>query len=157
MKILVLFIVLNVANVILQTVKSIATIKCGKVLASLINALAFGLYTYVIFYTSIDGIALWEKALIVAIANLIGVYVVKSLEERVRKDRLWKVEFSIPSNQFENVNALMSRLGVSFSYMNMGKWVLMNAYCPTQKDTAMVKSIIEKYHAKYFVSESKTL
>ena len=37
-----LFVVLNVVNVIIQTVKSIATIKCGKVAAAVINAVACG-------------------------------------------------------------------------------------------------------------------
>ena len=41
MNILVIFIVLNVLNVIIQTVKSICTIKCGKLMASFVNALAY--------------------------------------------------------------------------------------------------------------------
>ena len=52
MKLLALFVVMNVLNVIIQTIKSIATIKCGKTVASLVNAIAYGLYTYVIFFTS---------------------------------------------------------------------------------------------------------
>ena len=50
MKLIVIFILLNIANVIIQTVKSIATIKCGKGLASVINAIAYGLYTVVVVY-----------------------------------------------------------------------------------------------------------
>ena len=46
MKLLILFIVMNILNVIIQTIKSIATIKCGKTVAALVNALAYGLYTY---------------------------------------------------------------------------------------------------------------
>ena len=44
-KLLIIFIVLNIFNVIIQTVKSIATVKCGKGAAALINAVAYGLYT----------------------------------------------------------------------------------------------------------------
>ena len=40
-KLLIIFIVLNVVNVIIQTVKSIATIKCGKTMAALVNAIAY--------------------------------------------------------------------------------------------------------------------
>ena len=46
MKLLILFIVMNVLNVVIQTVKSIATIKCGKTVAAIVNAVAYGLYTY---------------------------------------------------------------------------------------------------------------
>ena len=85
MKLLIIFVVLNVLNVIIQTVKSICTIKCGKVSAALINAVAFGLYTIVLVYMNCD-LNLFTKAGIVALCNLIGVYVVKLIEEKMRKD-----------------------------------------------------------------------
>ena len=94
MKLLILFIVMNIVNVVIQTIKSIATIKCGKTAAAIINAVAYGLYTVVIVYMMCE-LELWLKALIVAVANLIGVYVVKLLEEKARKDKLWKVEATV--------------------------------------------------------------
>ena len=39
MNLLTLFIILNIVNVIIQTVKSIATIKCGKYMAAFVNCL----------------------------------------------------------------------------------------------------------------------
>ena len=69
-------------------------VKCGKGLASVVNALAYGLYTVVIVYTNCD-LALWLKCLIVALSNLIGVYVVKLFEEKLRKDKLWKIDMTI--------------------------------------------------------------
>ena len=57
MNLLIMFIVLSIVNVILQTVKSICTVKCGKGVAALVNAIAFGLYTVVIVYTNADFIA----------------------------------------------------------------------------------------------------
>ena len=81
MKLLIIFIVLNIFNVILQTVKSICTVKCGKTVAAIVNAVAFGLYTVVIVYTNAD-LPLIQKVLVVALSNLIGVYVVKWVEEK---------------------------------------------------------------------------
>ena len=52
MKLLIIFIILNIFNVILQTVKSICTVKCGKTVAAIVNAVAFGLYTVVIVFTN---------------------------------------------------------------------------------------------------------
>ena len=69
------FILLNIANVIIQTVKSIATLKCGKGVAAIVNAVAFGLYTIVTVYLMCD-LDLYLKAGIVALCNLVGVYVV---------------------------------------------------------------------------------
>ena len=42
-ELLITFIILNIVNVIIQTVKSIATIKCGKGCAAAVNAIAYGL------------------------------------------------------------------------------------------------------------------
>ena len=42
---LLVFIFANIVNVIIQTIKSLCTIKCGKGMAALVNALAYGFYT----------------------------------------------------------------------------------------------------------------
>ena len=44
------YVLFNVLNVIIQTIKSIVTIKCNKYIASIVNAVAYGLYTYIIIY-----------------------------------------------------------------------------------------------------------
>lgn len=157
MKLLILFIVLNIVNVILQTAKSIATVKCGKTVAALVNAIAYGLYTIVIVYTNCE-LNLWVKVAVVGVANLIGVYVVKYFEEKGRKDKLWKVEATILRTHLDHLHADLVQEGIAHSYIsNVGKYVLFNIYCPTQKESAKAKKIMDKYNAKYFVSESKTL
>ena len=157
MKILILFTVLTILNTIIQTIKSIATIRCGKTLASLINALAYGLYTYVIIFTSAEGMSIHIKALITALANLVGVYVVKLVEEKTRKDKLWEVRATINRADFEAVKQFIDLKIVPANYIDIDKYFIVNFYCATQKESAMVKELLDKYHAKYFVSESKTL
>ena len=157
MEMLIIFIVLTILNVVIQTIKSIATIKCGKWVAALVNAVAYGLYTYVIFFTSADGIDLHAKALITAFANLVGVYVVKFIEEKARKDKLWKVEMTVPKKHFEEVCAALRIAKVPYNYVDIEKYVLVNCYCATQKDSANIKDFMKNYDVKYFVSESKTL
>ena len=161
MEMLIIFTVLTILNVLIQTAKSIATIKCGKTVASLVNAVAYGLYTYVIFFTSCEGIDLHAKALITAFANLIGVYVVKLCEEKARKDKLWKVEATIPYQGIsaENDDCLieLKNANIPMNYIDIQKYVLINCYCATQAESRIVKEILDKYQAKYFVSESKTL
>ena len=46
MNLLVIFTILNIINVILQTIKSIATFKCGKTMAAIINAVAAAALTF---------------------------------------------------------------------------------------------------------------
>ena len=157
MKLLVLFIVMNIVNVVIQTIKSIATIKCGKTAAALINALAYGLYTYIIVLTNCD-LPMLAKCLIVASANFVGVWVVKYFEEKARKDKLWKVEATVWQNYTESLHKDLDIANIPHNYIdNVGKFTLFNVYCGTQADSAKAKAILDMYQAKYFVSESKTL
>ena len=154
---LIIFVVLNVVNVIIQTVKSIATIKCGKTVAAIVNAVAYGLYTIVLVYTVCE-LNLWLKAGVVAIANLIGVYVVKAFEEKSRKDKLWKVEATVKSNHCYDLHRALTNARISHNYIeNVGNDVIFNIFCENQKQSLAVKSILKMFNAKFFVSESKFL
>jgi hypothetical protein len=155
-QLLIIFIVLNILNVIIQRVKSIATVKCGKAVASLVNAVAYGLYTVVTVYMMCE-LSLGLKALIVALCNLIGVYVVKWAEEKARKDKLWKVEATVNPIYLDKLKNIFEKNGIPFSYIDVNKYVIFNLYCATQKDSLFVKSVLDQHNAKYFVSESKTL
>ncbi len=150
------FIILNIINVVIQTIKSIVTIKCGKGMASVVNALAYGLYTVVVVFMSADGLGLFWKAVIIGLANLIGVYIVKLCEEKARKDRLWKVELTVPTMYLNSVDYDLK--AVPHSYIRLSdKHTLFNFYCATQEESRKVKDIANQYDAKYFVAESKTL
>lgn len=150
------FIVLNIINVVIQTIKSIVTIKCGKGMASVVNALAYGLYTVVVVFMSADGLGLFWKAVIIGLANLIGVYIVKLCEEKARKDRLWKVELTVPTKYLMTVDTAL--IQIPHSYIRLSdKHTLFNFYCATQEESKKVKEIADLFEAKYFVAESKTL
>ena len=154
-KLLILFIILNAINVVLQTIKSLATVKCGKVMAALVNAVAYGLYTVVLVYTVCDLPLIWKVA-VVAGCNFVGVFVVKWVEELATKDKLWKVEATIPTKYKDAI--LLDLKEIPKTYIeNIGHYTIFNFFCATQKESQKVKIIIEQYGAKYFVSESKNL
>lgn len=153
-KLLITFILLNITNVIIQTIKSLVTVKCGKTAAALINAAAYGLYTVVVIYTVCE-LPLYLKALIVAICNLVGVYVVKLIEERARRDKLWKVEATIPVEIAEKVKHDLRANDLPHNYIDIEKYYLFNVYCENQEQSKIAKVILDYYNAKYFVSENK--
>jgi hypothetical protein len=155
-QLLLTFIILNILNVVIQTIKSIATVKCGKGIAALVNAIAYGLYTIVTVYMLCE-LPLFWKAGIVALCNLVGVYAVKWGEEKSRKDKLWKVEATVNPIHFDRLKNIFEKNGIPFSYIDVNKYVIFNLYCATQKDSQFVKSVLDHHEAKYFVSESKTL
>lgn len=156
-KLLILFVIMNIINVVIQTTKSIATIKCGKLMASLINAVAYGLYTYIIVLASCDLPMLW-KCLIVAGCNFIGVWVVKWLEEKARKDKLWKIEATVPIANVGKLSAVLEEYKLSYNcFKTSGEHRIFNIYCATQEQSKFAKLALDGHLAKYFVSESKTL
>jgi hypothetical protein len=158
MNFLILFIILNIANVIIQTIKSIVTIKCGKTVASIVSAIAYGLYTYVVIFTAIDGLNIHVKALITAGANLVGVFVVKLIEEKKRKDRLWKVELAVLGGEKATIaRDLIEQADIPMNYFWVGDWVMFNAYCENQAQSSKMAEICKVVGGKISAYESKAI
>lgn len=149
MNLLILFIVLNIANVILQTAKSICTVKCGKLVAAIANAVAYGLYTVVIVYT-VCNLPLWEKILVVAVANFIGVYVVKMVEQKLEKEKLWKIELAIPiaNHDAQDIHHTLELREIPNNWITLGSWNIFNCYCMTKHQTEICQSIAKDLHGK---------
>lgn len=152
MNLLIIFVLLSIVNVIFSTIKSIVTIKGGAFTASLISALYYGYYNVVLIYTVAD-FPLWQKVLITFLCNLIGVFIVKWGEAKARKDKLWRVEATVPRKYLEAVH--MDLKDIPHSYIDIEKYAIFNIYCATQAESAEVKKIINQYGAKYFVAESR--
>ena len=157
MKLLIIFIVLQITNVILSTIRSIVTIKCDKYMSAIVSALYFGFYTVVLIYMNCN-LGLWTKVAITALTNLIGVFIVKYGEELARKDKLWKIEFTVNGAQTAKVANLLDLAHIPYNYIeNVGKYTIFNAYCATQKQSESVKEIIKECNTKYLRNETKKL
>ena len=156
LKLLIIFIVMNIINVIIQTVKSIATIKCGKGTAAIVNAIAYGLYTYIVILMVCE-LPILVKCLIIGGANLIGVWLVKWVEEKSRKDKLWKLEIAIPKQYGIATNTMLNEKEIPHNYTVVGKWVMFNCYCSTQGESHNVVQIAKRFKGKMSAYESKTL
>jgi len=156
MKIIILFAVCTAINVILSTIKSILTVKGSPVVAATANAITYGFYTYLIILTSGDGVSTLAKMIITAVCNFIGVYLVKLFEAKARKDRLWEIRATIPARYTAAVH--LDLKNIPHNYIEgVGKYTVFNIYCATQKESMLVKPILNQYDAKYFVSEGKDL
>lgn len=155
-ELLIVFIVLNAINVVIQTIKSLCTINCGKTIAALVNALAYGFYTVVVIYMVCDLPLMW-KVLIVGACNFVGVFLVKLVEEKMRKDKLWKVQATVPVEVAEKVKHDLRANGLPHNYIDIEKYYLFNVYCENQEQSKVAKIVLDNHNAKYFVSESKTL
>ena len=157
MEFLAIFIILSVINVIFSTVRSIVTIKGGKFVASIVSGGYFAFYNVMLVYTVMD-FPMWQKCLITFVCNVVGVFIVKFVEELLQKDKLWKVEATIVRNYQADVCEMLNKARVPYNYIEgIGKYTIFNVFCATQEQSTAVKEILKIYKAKYFVSESKTL
>lgn len=157
MNLLIIFILLSIVNVIFSTIKSIVTIKSGPWVASIVSALYYGYYNIVLIYTVAD-FPLWQKVVVTAGCNLVGVFIVKYGEVKARKDKLWKVEFAVPANyNADLVKLMVTDHDIPCNYFYAGKWTMFNCYCSTQEQTKAVKEIARTCDGKISAYESKNL
>lgn len=153
---LVIFIVLSIINVIFSTIKSIVTVKGGAFSASILSALYYGYYNIVLIYTVAE-FPLWQKIVVTFGCNLVGVFIVKWVEIKTKKDKLWKVEVTVTKDKFPVIKEFIKSVNIPANYVDINKYVLVNLYCATQKESSLVKEFLKNYNAKFFVSESKNL
>ena len=158
MGLLVLFIVLTVVNVILNTARTIITVKGGMFWSSFIAAIAFGFYTIVIIYT-VCNLPMWMKATVTAIANFVGTYFVKFIEMKVRKQKLWMVDVVIYRKNLEYAKKFLNESGIQFSEMPISNSEshMFHIYSNTQNESRRIRDLLKKFNAKYVVVESKSL
>ena len=159
MNFIIFFALITFANVIIQTVKSLFTIKGGKLSAATVNAIAFGFYTYIIFFTADDSISLWQKALITAVCNFIGVFFVKFLEEKLQKDRLWifNCTAKVESADVIKITELLKSMDISLTYNQLkDDLYTLSIYSYTQSESEMIESVLKNYKIKYCTIETKS-
>lgn len=157
MKFLLTFIILSTINVVFSTIRSITTIKSGKAVASLISGGYFAFYNIMLIYTVAD-FPMWEKCVITFVCNVLGVWIVKWIEEKMRKDKLWKVEVTVPNEEVERLLSDCLYMNIEhYNYIDAYQYKVFNFYCATQKESMMIKELLKNYKVKYFVTESKVL
>lgn len=156
-----LFTIATIINICLSTIRSLCTIKGGKMVSAITNAVCYGFYPLIVMLTAKDTVSIVTNMAITAIANFVCVYVIKLVEEKARKDKLWKVECTIPNTQVERLKGLFEQYlnDVPYNYIDINKYSIFNFYCSTQEQSSAVKNLLEQcnFNVKYFVSESKTL
>ena len=154
MNFLLLFCALSFINVVIQTVKSLCTVKCSTFISACINALAYGIYTYVIIFMNSDGLPMWSKALITALANFSGVYMANALFNKLfTKEVLWKVEVTLDT--IDAPNFIESLQANNLKYLTTGyndDIISYTIFCPTKKDSHNLRMIMPS-SAKYNISE----
>lgn len=153
MNAIMIFIIATIINVVLSTIRSICTIKCGKWVSALTNAICYGFYPLIVMLTAKDTVSIVANMAITALANFVCVWIIKYVEEKAKKDKLWKVEVAIPKEYETALHFDLKTLPHNF--VEVGSWVMFNCYCENQKETQMVVDIAKQYNGKISAYESR--
>ena len=155
MNAILLFTLATIINVTLSTIRAIATIKGGKMFSATMNALCYGFYPLIVMLTAKDTVTIWVNMLITALVNFVCVWVIKYVEEKAKKDKLWKIEVAVPREHTEKVHYILE--SIPHNYTAVGSWTMFNCYCNFQSDTRIVTEVAKMYKGKISAYESKQM
>jgi len=155
------FVILNFINVLINTARSLCTIKGGKWLASGMNALCYGYYTIIIVITATYDMPLLIKCFAVAFVNFVGVFTIKFCEEKMQKEKMWIYNATIKmcNDNLRTVVNLIKESDVKLVYNTVveNELYTMQIFANTSKESVMVKSILDNYSIKYYAIETKEI
>ena len=149
-KMVIVFIVCSLVNVILSTLKTLIMVNAGRGSAIVINAVCYGFYTLVVKQlTSVDYIT----AVIVTIgANIVGVWISYKIMDLFKKDKVWRITATLKDRkEFDKCVENLKKYNIGFSYVEQTKAIDIYSY--NQEESAIIKNILANYKHKYFIQE----
>ena len=157
MNAILLFTIATIINICLSTIRSLCTIKGGKMVSAITNAVCYGFYPLIVMLTAKDTVSIITNMAITAIANFVCVYIIKMVEEKARKDKLWKFEATFEHNEkrLDIIKESCELHEIPYNYIDIDKYYVMNFYAKSQSESEIIKALIDSHNGKYFVSESK--
>lgn len=156
---IILFIILQIINVILSTIKSIVLSKGYKWGTIISNTIYFGVYTAVLKQLAlVDNLFL--LVIITMIANFFGTWVGFDLLERVRKADLWVIKTVVEIDKIKDYEKALNNARIRYiSYQTTwDECTAIDIFSESRAESKSIKQILELFNVKYSVYvSSKTL
>lgn len=152
---IILFIILQVINVILSTIKSIVMIKGSKWGAIIANTIYFGVYTAVLKQISaIDN--LFVLVVITMLANFFGTWVGIVITDKLRKADLWIIKTVIKIGYVKEYKKALNDAGIKYiSYQTTwDEYTAIDIFSESRTQSKKIKEILLKFKAKYSIYKS---
>ena len=154
---IIVFTVCQFINVGLNTAKTIIMHKEEKISSSIINAITFGFYAIIVVMTA-SALPLWITILITFATNLFGVYGSMWLLDKFKKDSLWEISATVKRCIALSVFGELRENNISFTaiecYDEPSK-IVLNIYSNNQKESVIIKEILDRYAERYIVHEER--
>ena len=149
-KMVILFIVCSLVNVILSTLKTLIMVNAGEKMSILINAICYGFYTLVVKQL---GAVDYVTAVIVTIfANIVGVWISYRIMDFFKKDKLWRITATL-KNEKEYNECIEKLKKFNVAYTPIVATSSVDIYSYNQKESSIIKNILDNFEYKYFIQE----
>lgn len=152
---IILFIILQVINVILSTIKSIVMIKGSKWGAIIANTIYFGVYTAVLKQISaIDN--LFVLVIVTMLANFFGTWVGIVITDKLRKADLWVIKTVIRIGYVKEYKKALNDAEIKYiSYQTTwDEYTAIDIFSESRTQSKKIKEILIKFKAKYSIYKS---
>ena len=155
------FVALNFINVLVNTTRSLITVKGGKWMAALSNAICYGYYTIIIYITATYDIPLLYKCIAVAIVNFIGVLTIKYCEEKMQKEREWIFLATAKTMKNDikigNIYSHLDSMGIKCVYIPVveNELYTLQVFSNSKKESDTITALFNQYNIKYSAIERK--
>ena len=149
-KMVIIFVVCSLVNVILSTLKTLIMVNAGRGSAIIINAVCYGFYTLVVKQLSAVDYA--TAVVVTILANIVGVWISYKIMDLFKKDKVWRITVTLKDKkEFEKCIEQLEKYNIGFT--PIAKTNSVDIYSYNQKESSIVKSILENYNHKYFIQE----
>ena len=147
-----LFFVCQLVNVVLSTIKSVITIKGTKLMASIFSAVNYGFNTYII--KVIADVELYVAVIVSVICNLLGVYLGMLITDKMRKEQLWKITVTVPTEKMSEFKKELNSNQIDFiAYETSWEdYKVVDIFSKHKSTSKTVKKIFANYDVQYTIS-----
>ena len=155
MNFILLFFVAQLINVVLSTIKSVITVKGGKLQASIINAVTYSFNIIVI--KSLVDVDMMVAIAVTIFTNLFGVYLGLTILDKLRKDQLWKITTTLPTSNLKDFKHDLNALDISYIVYETSwdDYKVVDIFSKHKNDSRLIKTVFKKYDVKYTISANR--
>ena len=150
LNVIIVFCVCSLINVILSTLKTLIMVNAGEKMSILINAICYGFYTLVV--KQLGAVDYITAVVVTILANIVGVWISYRIMDLFKKDKLWRITATLKTKkEFKECIEKLTKYNIGYTPVKDTN--SLDIYSYNQKESTIIKNILNNYDYKYFVQE----
>jgi len=152
-KIILLYLLVQMINVVTSTLKSVILVKGTKKAAIAINTFHYVINALVVALIGNVIANIPIVLIITAITNFIGVWWGLTLIDKLKKDRLWRISATVKSADWESLKNDLKNHNIKFIKFetDWDKIDLIDVFSHSREESSQISEIFSHYKVKYTI------